>query len=133
MSNPIRTLVVILCLPLIVLGLGTMFNPMGMLERFAVQPQGMHGLNTLRADIGGLLLGSATLMLLGAWRNNTTWLLAAAVMMGAVAVGRLVGLAFDGFEAAVVPPLVVELVIAGVAIFAHRSSQAAVTRANETG
>jgi hypothetical protein len=120
MSRAIKISVVILCLPLLVLGLGAMFNPMAMLERFAVEPDGIHGLNTLRADIGGLLLGTAVLMLLGVFRNEKTWFLAAAVMMGVVAFGRLVGLAFDGFDPSVVPPLVVELVIVGAVIFAHR-------------
>ena len=119
MSNAIKILVILLSAPLVVLGVGAMFNAVEMAAQFGIQPQGIPGLSTLRADIGGLLLGSAILMLLGVWRNNTTWLLAAAVMMGVVAFGRLVGFIFDGFDAALVTPLVVELVIVGVMVGVH--------------
>ena len=85
-----------------------------------MEPQGIHGLNTIRADIGGLLLVNVIMMVIGLWRCNTTWFLAVAVIMSTVALGRLIGLAIDGVDAAVVPPLVVELVIAGVMLVAHR-------------
>ncbi len=119
MNKAIKIVIALLCLPLLALGIATMFNPTGMLDKFAVEPEGIHGLNTIRADIGGLLLGTVFMMVMGLWRNNTTWFLAAAVLMGTVVFGRLVGLAIDGVDAAVVPPLVVELVIVGVMLLAH--------------
>ena len=120
MNTALKALIALLCLPLLVLGLSAMFNPSSVIEKFAVVPLDAHGWNTVRADIGGLLLGIALLMLMGLWRKNTTWFLAAALLSGIVAVGRLVGLAFDGADMAVVPPLVVELVIVGVMLTAHR-------------
>ena len=119
MNKAIKIVIAVLCLPLLALGILSMFNPMGMLDKFAVEPQGIHGLNTIRADIGGLLLGTVIMMAMGLWRNNTTWFLAAAVLMGTVAFGRVVGLAIDGVDTAIVPPLVVELVIVGVTLVAH--------------
>jgi hypothetical protein len=120
MNNVIKIVVALLCLPLLALGLGAMFNPMGMLDKFAVEPQGIHGLNTIRGDIGGLLLCNVIMMVMGVWRNNTTWFLAVAVIMCTVAFGRLIGFVMDGIETAVAPALVVELVIAGVMLFAHQ-------------
>lgn len=39
--------------------------------------------------------------------------------MAAAALGRIVGIAIDGFDKAVLPPLVIELVIGGVLLAAH--------------
>ena len=120
MNNAVKVLIVVLCLPLIALGVGAMFNPAVMSGNFAVDPRGIPGLSTIRGDIGGLLLGSAILMLVGIWRGNTTWFLAAAVMMSTVAFGRLVGFVVDGLDAAVAPAFVIEIVITAVMITVHR-------------
>jgi len=120
MNAAIKIAIALLSLPLLVLGFIAMFNPTGMFERLAVEPQGIHGLSTIRADVGGLLLGGAIMMLIGLWRSNTTWFLAVAVMMSAVAFGRLVGLVVDGVGNAVMLPLAVELVTAGLMLLARR-------------
>ena len=52
-------------------------------------------------------------------RHETTWFLAVAILMAAAALGRIVGIAIDGFDKAVLPPLVIELVIGGVLLAAH--------------
>ena len=39
--------------------------------------------------------------------------------MGIAIIGRVVGIVADGFDKAVVPPLVVEVVIGGVLVAAH--------------
>ena len=120
MNKAIKILVALLSLPLLALGLSAMFNPTGMFETFGLEPQGILGLNTIRADIGGLLLGSAIMMFMGLWRGNTTWFLGVAAMMSTVAFGRLVGFVADGVDTAAAPALVVELVIAGVMLLANR-------------
>lgn len=51
--------------------------------------------------------------------GQTIWFLSIAILLGAVAVGRFVGIAFDGFDRVVIPPLVVELVMVSVLIAAH--------------
>ncbi len=120
MNNAIKILIVLLCLPLLGLGLTAMFSPLSVVEKVAVQPQGTHGLNTIRADIAGLLLGTVLMMVLGLLRRNTTWFLAAAVMMGVVAFGRLVGFAMDGLSTPAIPPFAVEVLIVSVMLVAHR-------------
>ncbi|MDN3685126.1 hypothetical protein QW180_22235 [Vibrio sinaloensis] len=50
--------------------------------------------------------------------------------MVAVAIGRVVGLVLDGFDKAVVPPLVLELVIAAILMFAHFKKMVASTNTN---
>jgi len=109
-----------LCIPLLALGFMCFFDPNGMTEKFGVMPQGINGLNTIRGIIGGLLVGSALMMIMGLWRRNTTWFLATAALMGAVIFGRLVGIVLDGFDPVLVGPLVVEFVILGACILADK-------------
>jgi hypothetical protein len=119
LKNAIQVIVVMVSLTLATVGLATMFNPLGMLENFSVDPVGIHGLNTVRADIGGLLLGSAIMIAIGLWRSNTTWFLAVAAIMLTVEFGRFVGLAIDGLDVGVATPLVIELFVATVMLLAH--------------
>ncbi len=103
------------------LGLGTMsmFAPRRMVKNFAIEPIGVAGLNTIRSLIGGLFIASVALLVYGLASGETLGFLAVALLLGAVAVGRVVGLLADGFDQAVVPPLLVELVIIAVLIAAH--------------
>ena len=120
MNNGIKVFIGLLCLPLLVLGAKAMFDPTGMIDRLAVVPQSVHGLNTIRGDVGGLMVGSAILMIAGLLTKNTAFFLATAIIMITVLVGRFAGIAFDGFDAALVPVIVIELVITGVMILAHK-------------
>ena len=103
------------------LGLGTMsmFAPRRMVKNFAIEPIGVAGLNTIRSLIGGLFIASVALLVYGLASGETLGFLAVALLLGAVAAGRVVGLLADGFDQAVVPPLLVELVIIAVLIAAH--------------
>jgi hypothetical protein len=61
------------------------------------------GMNNLRGDVGGIFLAAAVFCVLWFRTGAGLWLQAAAVGMGTVLVGRIAGLALDGFapEAAV--------------------------------
>ena len=67
-------------------------------------------------DIGGFFLGSGSLLVLGAWRKNPTMLRGAAIMVGAVAVMRILAWAFQD-AAFATSSIAVEVVITGVALF----------------
>ena len=97
-----------------------MFNPMGMLDRFALDPRGAEGLNTVRGALGGLLSGIGTLMVLGLLRKNPTWFLAAAVMLSTVLIGRLVGVAADGLAPGSRLSIVMEVVAIAVLVAASK-------------
>jgi len=103
------------------LGLGTMsmFAPRRMLKNFALEPIGVAGLSTVRSVVGGLFLTSVLLLSYGLASGQTEGFLVIALLMGVVAVGRVVGLIADGFDKAVIPPLIVELVIIAVLVSAH--------------
>ncbi|MEO0600057.1 MAG: DUF4345 family protein [Myxococcota bacterium] len=106
---------------LMLLGLGatSMLAPKAMIGNFAIEPDGRAGLNTVRGVIGGLFVGSVGMLGAGLVTGETLWFLAVAAVLGAVGLGRLVGLMADGFERAVVPPLLVELVFVAILVGAH--------------
>ncbi|MEM9435158.1 MAG: DUF4345 family protein [Pseudomonadota bacterium] len=103
------------------LGLGTMsmFAPRRMVKNFAIEPIGTAGLSTIRSVIGGLFIASVAMLVFGLVTGQTLGFVAVALLLGVVAFGRIVGIVTDGFDKAVVPPLVVELVIIGVLLAAH--------------
>lgn len=103
------------------LGLGTvsMFAPRRMVKNFAIEPIGPAGLSTVRAVIGGFFIASVAMLVFGLVTGQTLGFVAVALLMGVVAFGRIVGLVADGFEKAIVPPLVVELIIIGLLITAY--------------
>lgn len=101
------------------LGIMSMFAPQKMVGNFSITPNGKLGLNTIRSVMGGLFLASVVVLLLGLISGDTEGYFFVAIVMLAVAFGRVVGLLFDGFDKSVVPPLVLELAIAGLLLFAH--------------
>lgn len=104
------------CLLLGAMGLGMMFNPAAMIDKFGVEPSGVVGLSTMRGDIGGLLVSAVAMIGLGYKRSEPTWFLAVALVMSVVAFGRLVGFVLDGPSADTLPPFVIELVLAGLCV-----------------
>lgn len=119
MDMALQILVGLFCVPLTLFGLKSMFKPTSMLEDLAVEPKGIPGSSTVRGMMGGLFLASSGMMGAGLATGETTWFLAVAVLMFLVAVGRLVSLATDGYDKAVVRPIVVELIIVAVLVAAH--------------
>ena len=119
MEFALQIIIGVFCLPLSILGIRSMFMPRSMSEAQSITPNGAAGLNTVRSVIGGFFFACVAMLALGLASGNTTWFLAVAILMGMVAVGRVVGLVADGFDKAVVPPLVIELVIGGLVVAGH--------------
>lgn len=122
MDSILNILVILATLALTGLGTMSMFAPRRMIANFAIEPVGAHGLSTIRSVIGGLFLASVALLVIGLTTGQTLGFVAVAIVMGAVAAGRIVGLMADGFDKAVLPPLVVELVIIAILLSAHSSA-----------
>ena len=101
------------------LGIMSMFAPKKMVANFSVEPVGKAGLNTIRSVMGGLFLSSVVILLLGLISGNTEGHFFVAILLIAVVIGRVVGLIMDGFDKAVIPPLVLEIVIACTLLFSH--------------
>jgi uncharacterized membrane protein YoaK (UPF0700 family) len=120
MNKGLNILIGLISLLLLVLGLKTMFDPTSMIEKWGMDPIGLTGLNSLRSMFAGVLVGGALMMQLGIWKKNTTWFLAAAVLMAVIAFGRILSFALDGYDHASLPPTVVELFALVVLVFADR-------------
>ena len=97
---------------LLVIALGWMFVPADLSTQFAISLNDVQGMNTGRGDLGGLFLGGGILCLLGIRRHpSSPWLLYAfAILMGAVATGRLIGFVMDGPVLLTIAPFLVEIV-----------------------
>ncbi|MEM8923843.1 MAG: DUF4345 family protein [Actinomycetota bacterium] len=119
MDTVLPIIIGLLAVPLTALGLRSMFLPTNMGDAVGLTPDGVPGLSEIRSVLGGLFLASVAMIITGLVTDDTTWFLAVAVIMIAAVIGRLVSLATDGFTQAVLPPLVIELVIAGVLVLGH--------------
>ena len=119
METLIQILVILATLMLTGLGLVSMFAPRRMLANFSIEPVGNLGISTIRSVIGGLFLASVAMLIFGLVTGFTQGFVAVATLLGAVAVGRVVGIIMDGFDKAVVAPLVVEIVMVGILLVAH--------------
>lgn len=116
------TLQILVALATVMLaGLGTMsmFAPRRMVKNFAIEPIGTTGVSTIRSVIGGLFIASVVMLVYGLVAGQTLGFVAVALVLGVVAFGRVVGLFADGFDKAVVPPLLVEAVIITVLLTAY--------------
>jgi hypothetical protein len=119
MELTLQILVGLATLMLTGLGAMSMFAPRRMVKNFAIEPVGTAGLSTIRSVIGGLFLASVAMLAIGLTTGQTLGFVAVAILLGVVAFGRIVGIVTDGFDKAVVPPLVVELVIIAVLVSAY--------------
>ena len=80
---------------------------------------GTPGPSEVRSVLGGFFFASVAMLIIGLAADETLWFLAVAVLMAAAALGRLVGIASDGFDIKVLPPLVIEIVFGGLLLVAH--------------
>ena len=78
------------------------------------------GLSTIRSDLGGMFLTGGALLALGVLRGQTLWFLAVALLMGLIALGRLIGFALDGYDQRLLLPLIFEIVFVVLFVVAHR-------------
>lgn len=122
MKNVIRILAIIASLPLLVLGVKAMFFPTSMYDMFNLKPQGTFGMNTVRADLGGMLIASAMMIYIGLWKKNTTWFLATILIMSTLLVGRVISFASDGWTNDAIPAVVVEIFVISVLFAAYKTS-----------
>ncbi|WP_306141742.1 DUF4345 family protein [Roseibium sp. MMSF_3412] len=119
MDLTLRILVGLATVMLLGLGTMSMFAPRRMVNNFAIEPIGAAGLSTIRSVIGGLFIASVAMLAFGLFNGQTSAFVAVALLLGVVAFGRIVGLVLDGFEKAVIPPLLVELVIITILVAAY--------------
>ena len=78
------------------------------------------GMNALRGDLAGLFLALASMIVLGLVLRSATWFYATALLLGLIALGRLVGFVLDGVVAPALVALFVEIASIAMLIIAGR-------------
>lgn len=78
------------------------------------------GRANVRADVGGMFLGIALFSLIAAVKQSAGWLLAAMGLAGSALLGRVVSIALDGSSSRVISPILVEVVVIGIFLFAYQ-------------
>ncbi len=119
---------ILLGLVILVLGAGVglrwMFVPEAVAGEFGISLDGILALNQVRGDMGGVFVGLAGIAALGMLRREPRYLEATAIAVACVIVGRLTGLVMDGFDPAVIGPVVSEGVIVAILVWGAKSVEA---------
>jgi cation transport ATPase len=115
----LKVLAALGALPLFVLGFKAMLMPSSMIDMFELTPKAIFGFNTIRADLGGLLVGSGAMICIGIWQKNKTWFAASAFMMALLLCGRLISTVADGWTNEAIPAIVVEVYAVIVLMLAY--------------
>ncbi len=105
----LRFLVALLALSFTVLGLAFWVAPAQAAARFGLEAIGTAGLAAVRADLGGLFVGLGLLCAAGARTQRRSWLVATALLLAGIVLGRCCGWILDGRVGAGLPELAVEL------------------------
>lgn len=121
-SMILKGLTLLLALFFVFLGLQWLFVPHNLAPAFYIEPAGIGGLATMRADLGAFFFSTGVITALGV-RDGThanTFLFCATLLIGTAAVGRVAGFLIDGVTSSLMTPFIVELII--VALFVALAS-----------
>ena len=119
-KKALQILIITLALQILFLGLETMFDPISVVEKWGISPIGNTGLNSLRSMFPGVLIGSGLMMIIGVWQKNTTWFLAAALIILVVAFGRIFSFGIDGFDSSSLPAMIFEIVVGILLLYSNK-------------
>ena len=114
MSKLLNGLVALIGLFCALMWLGWTVQPAEMAGKWHLSALDVVGMNNLRGDVGGVFLAAAVLCAFYFRTGAAVWLRAAAVVMGTVLVGRIFGLALDGFAPEAALSAVIEVVFMSV-------------------
>jgi ribonuclease Z len=106
-----RIVVFVAALVFVGVGLAAWISPARVADRFGLEATRAAGVISLRADLGGLFIGLALICGAALWTGRRTWSLAAAAILGAIAIGRAIGWIGNGGPAGDGMELAVELVV----------------------
>ena len=109
----------------ILTALGLWFNMEASVARMGIEPIGLVGRATVRADIAGLFVGIGVMMLMAAWKSSRSWAFGALVLTSGALAGRILSLLIDGSSAESWPPIVVEAVAVSLLLWARSAWKSA--------
>lgn len=98
MEKLTRVFLILCGISFLFIGANTFFDPLAAMAPVELNINTVSALNELRANYGGLQIGIGVFLLAGVWCQSMTRsaLLAQALIVGGLAVGRLVSVALDG-------------------------------------
>ena len=118
---PLRVILIVLASTLVIFGGWRLLAPMGFYAFSGLESLDSAGLSSEVRAAGGIILVSGLIVALGAVRHawsRTSVMVASGVFL-ALGLGRLVGIALDGFPGAgVIQGMAIELALGGLALFA---------------
>jgi len=120
-----RTLAGAVGVVLLLIGLAILIMPEVVSTMFLSLSTGGAGINSLRADLGALFLGTAVFALLGAFSRFRWLLLVPTTFLSLVVGGRVISVLLDPFPSRTAGTLVVEILfvlVLGLAVLAHALS-----------
>lgn len=120
-SRILRFLVTLAALFFLAIGLEFWFAPEQAAHQFGIEAVRLTGVTALRADLGGLFVGLGLLCGAGAWTRRRRWLVAAALFLVAIVIGRSIGWIVDGRSGVSTPELAIELVVLFILIGSIRN------------
>ena len=85
-----------------------------------LKADGLLGLATLRADVGGFFAAGGLFALAAAIRGEGRLLTPPAVLLGLALTGRILTVAVDGYAAPMLPPMIIEFVLVAILLIARR-------------
>ena len=88
--------------------------------QFALAPQGVAGLGTIRADMAAFFAAAGGLSLMAAVRRESRWLWPVLLILSLALGGRTLNLLLTGGGPGVIPPMVVEAVLIGITLLGMR-------------
>jgi len=126
----VKVLKVIVAVPgvlFVAMGLRWLVDPAGMAAQLGMPLLDGLGRSTQISDLGAFFLVIGAMMLLGIFSQRREWFLAPAMLLGCAAIFRLLSwLLHDA--ALAIPQLAVEVVVAGVLLFAASRAGRQVSR-----
>lgn len=123
----IRILIGLLGALYTVMGMVYLFQPVDIAASFFLEPVGIQGLATLRADFTAFFLTAGLFALYAAAKNRPGALLAPLFLFAIALTGRFVSLALDGMEQTAIQPMVVETVTIVIFLIGYRSHKGSIT------
>jgi hypothetical protein len=120
MKIVIRILCVVIVLASAAVWVYTLALPNELAPLFGLNPQTPLGLGSFRADTGGIFFITMVMVSLGLINKGNHWFAAAATVMLGCAIGRVTGIAMDGYSQQSLEPLIGELVLVAVLYTAYK-------------
>ena len=120
MTLPVRLLLMLVILFWFAMGAAFTFAPSQIYPQFFIEPIGVEGMATIRADFGGFFFAGGIMALLGLIQRNETYLYASAILMGSIEAIRALSVALDGMASTTAQNMAVEMIVVVILLFAAR-------------